>query len=314
MSSSKRFKEEEIKVGSVVQMISSASELALAFRGIGYAYVGTMSNVLGKTVTIVDRPRNRIFGLPSSVYSYPQPIWWYPFTAIKSIISTEPLSPPELPTNHCLQQEEYSVLTVNAYVNTELRGIKERALMHSVPRGVIDICWTYYHIPERFAVIPKSVVASHNDLCIKYTGNERWRNTSFGEHDIDMRSELCYRWKFQMINALESSFIGITTLPRINSSVCFIGIPNSYHYAYRTLTGEVFCNGSYQEYGNPLLTADTLTVELDTKNTQIRFQRNKEDPGKWIHVCETDASKVYRVAVSICTTDEIALLSFERKL
>ena len=46
-----------------------------------------MKKILGKEVTVVDRPRAGYFGLPNSLTepNSGQPVWYYPFSVIEGV-------------------------------------------------------------------------------------------------------------------------------------------------------------------------------------------------------------------------------------
>jgi hypothetical protein len=98
--------EESVKVGTRVRLVADRAAFEIAFQNVGYrsdaqshrhflTYVwnDAMTALLGATVTVVDRPQPGVFGLPKSAASSQQPVWFYPFAVIDSVLSGGSLPP-----------------------------------------------------------------------------------------------------------------------------------------------------------------------------------------------------------------------------
>ena len=78
--------ENAVVVGCRVKLIADKTAFKHAFEHVGYVWNDAMVELLGQTVTVVDRPEPGIFGLPKSDANSGQPVWWYPFAVIAEII------------------------------------------------------------------------------------------------------------------------------------------------------------------------------------------------------------------------------------
>jgi len=77
--------EETVKVGSQVTLPKDPHWFQMAFNNTFYRWDDAMVNLLGQTVTVVDRSEPGIFGLPKSDPHSDHPIWWYPFSLVVSV-------------------------------------------------------------------------------------------------------------------------------------------------------------------------------------------------------------------------------------
>merc|ERR1712086_21574 len=116
--------DEDVRVGTLVTLLGNRAEFEAAFEAVGYVWDDAMSELLGATVEVVDRPKSGIFGLPECIQNSGQPVWWYPFSVIERI--------------ECEAQSQYQLDLASPTYRDELQAIFRR--IDEDGNGSLDAC------------------------------------------------------------------------------------------------------------------------------------------------------------------------------
>ena len=210
-------------------------------------------------------------------------------------------------------------------VNGWLRR-QQQQLNTIIPNVLNGICIIYYYEDEIFETNPNHKILNRfgininlgsNRRCICITTNKIDPITAFYQHrvygvnEIMVNNIYCnyiYQWTMKIHDA--TSICGY-------HSVIMIGFQNNTMFAYGNdgKIEEIGYPGTRTTYGQKFGTDDEVSVSLNTKTTEVRYEVNGCDQGFAFKVC-TDAHQETRVKLQIIISglnNHIELIKFHRQ-
>ena len=191
---------------------------------------------------------------------------------------------------------------------------------YNIPELINYLCIIYYHHSEYFTKHGQFIqLNQNNDTITRILKVSNTDNSVYGNILIDaaVNLNIIYSWTFKII---ESSlmFIGIDSSNKKHIGGDFSFFNGDYFYAYGG--GDGIGNHGWiysqitleEEYGDNLKINDELRMELNTKNSTMRYFINNIDQGIAFQDIDFDDNKKYYMAICLTSSSKVKLIDFNQ--